>query len=378
MKLKQSCLFTRFEKIPFGVVSIIIVNNAKIALKSEIFQIAYRNIFFYFLLPYFKNWAKIQLEKKTRIFYMYHLVLTGDWKFCFELMELLNSENFLVSVLPQNIGIVPPFDLAINKVTSIYHLDICQKIMVPWIAWISSDNKELSTLAYQAGAFAVIPEATPLEVIVQIVNRTIQSISNQPDQVSENSLQRRYQRGDIILLEPDTILEVQKGVIAQTMVYQDGTEVLLGLCGPSQLVFPHPADDCYIQLVAHTDAVVMMKSWKQVSRIPDFSERLRLRLQQLEAWAAIQARPHLDQRVLGILSLLAEQFGKTNPQGQLVDIRITHTQLASAVGATRTTITRTLGDLRKQGKLSIQETSDGERFCLLQWEHGHHGFIANK
>jgi CRP-like cAMP-binding protein len=87
----------------------------------------------------------------------------------------------------------------------------------------------------------------------------------------------------------------------------------------------------------------------------------------------MQARPHLDQRVLGILSLLSEQFGMTTPEGQIVDVRITHTQLATAVGATRATITRTLGDLRHQNKLSIINTADGERFCLLQWEPGHHG-----
>ena len=93
----------------------------------------------------------------------------------------------------------------------------------------------------------------------------------------------------------------------------------------------------------------------------------------MEAWAAMQARPHFDQRVLGILSLLAEQFGVTTQEGQVVDVRITHTQLASAVGATRTTITRTLRDLRHQNKLSIIATADGERFCLPQWEHSHHG-----
>jgi CRP-like cAMP-binding protein len=77
--------------------------------------------------------------------------------------------------------------------------------------------------------------------------------------------------------------------------------------------------------------------------------------------------------VLGILSLLAEQFGEAGPDGEIITVRITHMQLASAVGATRTTITRTLGDLKNQGRLAMLQTADGERFCLPAWEPGHHG-----
>jgi hypothetical protein len=156
------------------------------------------------------------------------------------------------------------------------------------------------------------------------------------------------------------------------MVHQDGYEVLLGLFGSGQLVIPHPSDSCYIQLIAHTDLQASINSWEQASLGLNFVDRLHSKLQQMEAWAAMQARSHLDQRVLGILSLLAEQFGVPTQEGQLVDVRITHTQLASAVGATRATITRTIGDLKLQNKLSIVTTADGERYCLLEWEQGNH------
>ena len=172
------------------------------------------------------------------------------------------------------------------------------------------------------------------------------------------------------------MLDVQRGIIAQTMVHQDGAEVLLGLFGPQNMVVPHPEDTCYIQLVAHTDVIVRIRPWQVMNTEPDFVDRLRCRLQQMEAWAAMQARPHLDQRVLGILSLLAEQFGEPDENGELVNVRITHMQLASAVGTTRATVTRTLGDLKTQGRLLIVTTTDGERFCLPRWEHGQHNLHA--
>jgi CRP-like cAMP-binding protein len=251
--------------------------------------------------------------------------------------------------------------------TQFHHLDS------PWLAWCDG-NPDLYTRAYEFGALAVFSGDTPAQVILQIVQRSFERSLNSRNRAMSVTVQRRYERGDVILLENDAVLEVQQGILAQTMVHEDGSEVLLGLCGPHQLLVPHPADTCYIQLVSHVNSVVTIKPWDLAMQDPGFPEKLRARLQQMEAWAAMQARPHLDQRVFGILSLLAEQFGEVTPQGLLVDVRITHTQLASAVGATRATITRTIGDLRRQSMVSIVMTSDGERFCLLKWEQGHHGF----
>jgi hypothetical protein len=281
----------------------------------------------------------------------------------------------MVSVLPDIEVGSTSCDLIITRATNSDDFKQMKDISFPWLVWCSGIDNELINLAYQNGAKAVIPEGVTDQVIIQFIHKILSDVSSsqEEDNLMGAIAQRRYQKGDIIILEPDTIMEIQKGILAQTMVHQDGSEVLLGLFGAEQLVIPHPSDTCYIQLVAYTNLVATIKPWELGSHDSDFLEKLRSRLQQMEAWAAMQARPHLDQRVLGILSLLAEQFGVTTPEGQVVDVRITHSQLASAVGATRATITRTIGELRYQNKLSVVTTTDGERFCLLQWEHGHHG-----
>jgi CRP-like cAMP-binding protein len=115
-----------------------------------------------------------------------------------------------------------------------------------------------------------------------------------------------------------------------------------------------------------------VRSWRNALERADLPERLRSRLQQMEAWAAMQARPHLDQRIMGLLSLLAEQFGREDEIGLIVDLRITHQQLASAVGATRTTVTRILRDLKRSGQLTTVGIGNTERFCLLDWEPHQH------
>lgn len=252
-----------------------------------------------------------------------------------------------------------------------------------WLGWNCADSPALALAAYQAGARTVLPSAvTPellrpaLALVPALVTEAPGPLGRGHDSNGHRRNSRReyhYRQGNVILPEPDTVVEVSAGIIAIGVVHFDGAQVLLGLCGPGQMLVSHPHDTCSLQLVAHTDAAVTLHTWADVAARPDFPLQLRLRLQQLEAWAAMQGRPHLDQRLLGLLSLLAEQFGKPHPQGTLIDVRITHAQLAAAAGATRTTITRTLGDLRTRGLLATVGSGDGERFCLREPEGAHHG-----
>ena len=304
---------------------------------------------------------------------MKHILISGDWQRCTELVDLLHQAGDWVSLAPQMD--FPAADLLVVRLTDADAVSALSQAKLPWVAWACTGDASLVTQSYQAGAQAVFPETTPAAVIFGFIQRYLDehplAATAEP---LEKAIQRRYQKGDTILLGADSVLEVQEGIIAQTMVHQDGSEVLLGLFGPQHLVVPHPEDTCYIQLVAHTPARIIIRPWQTAMLEPGFAIQLRSRLQQMEAWAAMQARPHLDQRVLGILSLLAEQFGEACPNGEIINVRITHLQLAAAVGATRTTITRTLGELKNQGRLTLLQTADGERFCLPSWEPGHHGW----
>jgi hypothetical protein len=160
------------------------------------------------------------------------------------------------------------------------------------------------------------------------------------------------------------------------VIHDDGAEVLLGLYGPGRVLAGHPEDTCCIQFHAHTAARARIQPWPESARLPAFPERLRDHLRQMEGWAAMQARPQIEQRLLGLLSLLAEQFGRATPQGTVVDVRITHAQLASAVGTTRATVTRRVGLLRRQGLLAVTGSGGGERYCLPRWEEQRHSSAA--
>ncbi len=177
-------------------------------------------------------------------------------------------------------------------------------------------------------------------------------------------LQRWYRMGERIVLDPDNVLEVVDGVVALTMLHADGAEVLLGLYGTGQILAGHPEASGCVELSAQTAATVRVEPWAEAVQRAGFADRLRNRLRSMEAWAAMQARPHIEQRLFGILSLLGDQFGRATREGLLIDVPITQAQLATAVGATRTTVSRLLSRLCRKGLLLAVRTGRGERYCV--------------
>lgn len=61
------------------------------------------------------------------------------------------------------------------------------------------------------------------------------------------------------------------------------------------------------------------------------------------------------ERLLHLLLDLTEQYGKSRPDGTLIDIRLSHLDLASVIGTTRETMTLLLGELRTSGLLKIEK-----------------------
>jgi len=305
------------------------------------------------------------------------VLVRGDWSGAFELLAPLYGAGYRLTLapderlcdcaLPHAPGLVLlALDDDTPRAAAAFILD---GRSLPWIGWNRQDDPRAALAAYGAGALTVLPAGLSGELLLQSVRNALAAVTP----FGANGVtERRYERDELIALERDAILEVREGIVAQTVIHADGTEVLLGLCGPGQLLIGHPDDSCCLQLLAHTAASVTIRTWSAAAAQPHFAERLRARLRQMEAWSAMGARHYLDQRVIGILGLLGEQFGRPQGDGLLIDVRITHAQLATAVGATRTTVTRILGELRARDLLTTVGGGASERFCLRNWDRVDH------
>jgi CRP/FNR family transcriptional regulator len=69
----------------------------------------------------------------------------------------------------------------------------------------------------------------------------------------------------------------------------------------------------------------------------------------------IETLTHRDMssRLVSFLLVLCRDFGMPGTRGITIDLKLSHQAIAEAIGSTRVTITRLLGDLRNAGLVEI-------------------------
>lgn len=73
--------------------------------------------------------------------------------------------------------------------------------------------------------------------------------------------------------------------------------------------------------------------------------------QRLAAQLAICQLPRVEQRLQGLMWLLAETWGRVTPSGTLLPIDLTHDALGELIGARRPTVTLAISSLARRGSL---------------------------
>ena len=62
-----------------------------------------------------------------------------------------------------------------------------------------------------------------------------------------------------------------------------------------------------------------------------------------------------EERLQALLRLLSERFGKRTPEGFRLEFLLPHARIAEIIGATRSTVSRTLSGMRKDHQIAIDE-----------------------
>lgn len=171
--------------------------------------------------------------------------------------------------------------------------------------------------------------------------------------------------GRPIPLRSDEVLIICRGIVQLFTIQHDGSETLLGLAGPSMPIgLPLTTVDPY-WATALTDVDVLSLPMVEIEGssvlMAGMFRNLTLRMQQAEAWLALSGKRLVADRLKHFLLMLAKDFGHVEPSGIRIPMRLTHHQLATAIGTTRVTVTRLLKDFKVEGWLTIDQ-----RQMLLQ------------
>ncbi len=176
-----------------------------------------------------------------------------------------------------------------------------------------------------------------------------------------------YAAGRTMPLKMSEVLIVCRGVVQLYTIQPDGSETLLGLAGPSMPIgLPFTIVDPF-WATALTDVDVLPLPTAEVEASPlllaGICRHLMRRLQQSEAWLAIAGQRLVGDRLRQLLLLIAHEFGQVEPGGVRIPVRLTHHQLATAIGTTRVTVTRLLKEFKAEGWLQTEQ-----RYLIVQLE----------
>ncbi|MGD1856054.1 MAG: Crp/Fnr family transcriptional regulator [Leptolyngbyaceae cyanobacterium] len=167
----------------------------------------------------------------------------------------------------------------------------------------------------------------------------------------------QFTAGQSVPLRHNEIYVICRGIVQLHTIHPDGSETLLGLAGPSMPFGLGLTSVSPYWATALTPADVLPLSMAELENSPTLMAglftHLSRRLQQSEAWLALSGKRLVADRLRQLLIMLAQEFGQVEPQGVKLTIRLTHHQLATAIGTTRVTVTRLLRDFRQEGWLKI-------------------------
>ncbi|MBE9075916.1 global nitrogen regulator NtcA [Romeria aff. gracilis LEGE 07310] len=180
-----------------------------------------------------------------------------------------------------------------------------------------------------------------------------------------------YDRGKTIFFPGDPAERVYfllKGAVKLSRVYEAGEEITVALLrensvfGVLSLITGHRSDRFY-HAVAFTPVELLSVPIDQVEQAleesPDLSmlmlRGLSSRILQTEMMIETLAHRDMGSRLVSFLLILCRDFGVPGQNGITVDLKLSHQAIAEAIGSTRVTVTRLLGDLRQDGMISIHK-----------------------
>ena len=177
------------------------------------------------------------------------------------------------------------------------------------------------------------------------------------------------ERGKTIFFPGDPAEKVyllRRGAVRLSRVYESGEEITVALLRENSLfgvlsLLTGQRSDRFYHAVAFTRVEMVTAPAASVRKAIELDASVGLLMLQglssriLQTETMIETLTHRDMssRLVSFLLVLCRDFGVPTSEGITIDLRLSHQAIAEAIGSTRVTITRLLGDLRNAGLVQI-------------------------
>jgi len=160
--------------------------------------------------------------------------------------------------------------------------------------------------------------------------------------------QQVFSRREVMPTDHDVLWRIELGVVRTQTMNEDGVAITLGYWGVGDLIgYPLSKIKPY-QIECLTDikvTVLPLELWhKNINGLLNH-------IQQSEELLNIIHYQPVSLRLWKFLLWLSEKFGIEAEKGTLIDLCVTHQELAEVLNTTRVTITRVLKEFEAQGKI---------------------------
>jgi len=159
---------------------------------------------------------------------------------------------------------------------------------------------------------------------------------------------------------------IRRGAVRLSRVYETGEEITVALLRENSLfgvlsLLTGNRSDRFYHAVAFTRVELIAAPATSVRNAIEQDASVGLLLLQglssrvLQTETMIETLTHRDMssRLASFLLVLCRDFGVPGEKGVTIDLRLSHQAIAEAIGSTRVTITRLLGELKSSSLLAI-------------------------
>ena len=160
-----------------------------------------------------------------------------------------------------------------------------------------------------------------------------------------------FKRRESLPLEANRLWQIRSGAVRLLTLSEDGTPITLGFWESGDLtgqplICIQPSE---IECLTKVQAVLLSpdQCW-------NFQQVMRSHLHQMQELIRFR-QGQVPQRLQQLLGWLALKFGRQVEQGRLIQLRLTHQDMADAIGTSRVTVTRLMQELERNGKIGYSE-----------------------
>jgi CRP-like cAMP-binding protein len=157
-----------------------------------------------------------------------------------------------------------------------------------------------------------------------------------------------FKRRESLPLAESSLWRIETGAVRSFTLAEDGTVISLGFWGSGDLVGQPLVRIQPYQMECLTDVEACLTKPGECCYL---HQAMLAHIHQTQELLRIRNGP-IHQRLQQFLNWIMRKFGRQSEMGQLIQLRLTHQDIADVLGTTRVTVTRLLGQMEQEGAIS--------------------------